>query len=170
MSVSVRKCATISASQPHPHGIGSCPYREEVCKLAVTEFHRSAVGSTEAPVDNHSGPDPIAAPNRFPDDAPVVKGGLAKPVRIDTFEEPGVGQVTGTSVSCNPGKTIAELSQGLPHGQARTSTVGKVRQAGGDVIPTRRSPNSPDHATLIGLDPQQIDRLLDPPIPNPTRK
>jgi hypothetical protein len=106
---------------------------------------------------------------RLPDEALVVKGGLGKNVRIDIFEEPGIGQITGTSASSNLGKTVKDLSAGLPNGQVRVITVREIRTAGGDVIATRRSPLNPDHVTITGLSPEQIDRLLGPPIPNPGR-
>jgi hypothetical protein len=108
--------------------------------------------------------------NIFPDDTKVVKGG--KNVRIDTFEEPGLGTVKGTSVSVQPGKTIEALAAELPHGQIRTTTVGDVRKAGGDVIPTRRSENHPYHGTITGLDEKEIECVLGDLIdnPNPKRK
>ncbi|MES1023911.1 hypothetical protein ABN584_13540 [Gloeocapsa sp. BRSZ] len=46
--------------------------------------------------------------------------------------------------------------------------MGKVRQAGGDVI--RTSGRSSYHATLTGLTPQQISRLFTPTIRNPAKQ
>lgn len=64
----------------------------------------------------------VGMADRIPDSAIVIKGGLSKTSRIDTFEEPGIGQVTGTSASSNPGKTVQDLSALLPHGQVRVIT------------------------------------------------
>ncbi len=44
-------------------------------------------------------------------------------------------------------------------------THSEIRQAGGDVI--RTSGRSAHHATLRGLNPQQISQLLTPTVPNP---
>jgi hypothetical protein len=112
----------------------------------------------------------VQNPPPLPDDSLVVKGGLGRTWEIDIFDEPDVGTITGTSARSNPGKTPKELSEGLPHGQIRITTVGKIREAGGDVIPTRRSPTKPDHATITGLDLDEINRIFSDPIPNPAKK
>jgi hypothetical protein len=61
--------------------------------------------------------------------------------------------------------TVAELAVNLPHGQIGVTTVGRVREAGGDVVRTKG--RSPNHATLTGLPPDEISRLLTPTQPNP---
>lgn len=110
---------------------------------------------------------PPSTPNRLPDEALVVRGGRNTPEQI----EAGIGQhpsgVVGVSVESAPGLTVAELAANLPHGRVGVTTVGKVRAAGGDVIPT--SGRSPNHATLTGLPPAEISRLLTPTEPNPAR-
>lgn len=78
---------------------------------------------------------------KIPDDALVVRGGRNRPEYIR--------RGTGTH----------------PNGQIGVTTVGEVRQAGGDVI--RTSGRSPYHATLTGLTPEQASQLLRPTIPNP---
>lgn len=98
----------------------------------------------------------------------VVKGGVGKAWHIDTFNENGV-TITGTSANSEPGKTIAELSAGIHNSQIRTSTVERIQQAGGAVIPTRRFAANPFHVTVTGLTLQQLDAVFDPPMRNPSR-
>lgn len=101
----------------------------------------------------------------IPDDALVVRGGRNRPedVRRSTGTHPS--GVTGVSVECAIGLTVAELAVAIPHGQVGVTTVGEVRKAGGDVI--RTSGRSPHHATLTGLTPDQTSSLLTPTIHNP---
>lgn len=56
----------------------------------------------------------------------------------------------------------------VPHGRIGVAIVGEVRKMGGDVF--RTSGRSPNHATLTGLTPTQISRLLIPTIPNPAKQ
>ena len=74
--------------------------------------------------------------------------------------------VTGISVECAVGLSVVELAAVIPHTQVGVTTVGEVRTTGGDVI--RTSGRSPNHATLTGLNPEQISNLLTPTIPNTT--
>jgi hypothetical protein len=76
--------------------------------------------------------------------------------------------VTGISVECGEGVSVWVLSALIPHGQIGVTTVGAVRELGGDVIQT--SGRSPYHATLTGLISQEISSLLTPTIPNPSRQ
>ncbi len=55
-----------------------------------------------------------------------------------------------------------------PNGQIGITTVGAVRQVGGDVV--RTTGRSPHHATVTELTPDQTSRLLTPTTPNPTRE
>lgn len=66
-----------------------------------------------------------------------------------------------------PGLSVKELSENVPHGQFGVTTVGEVRAAGGDVIPT--SGRSESHATLTALSPETASALLNPTIRNPNR-
>ncbi|HEY9663876.1 MAG TPA: hypothetical protein V6C65_35960 [Allocoleopsis sp.] len=102
---------------------------------------------------------------RIPDEALVIRGGRNRPddIRRGTGTHPS--GVTGISVECALGASIEELAATIPHGQLGCTTVGKIRQAGGDVI--RTSGRSPNHATLVGLTPEQISILLTPTIPKP---
>ena len=76
--------------------------------------------------------------------------------------------ITGISVECAIDVPLEVLAKNIPHGQIGCTTVGKIRQLGGDVI--RTSGRSPYHATLTGLIPNQICSLLTPTIPNPKSK
>ena len=109
----------------------------------------------------------IAITGRIPDQALVVRGGRNRPEDI----ERGIGThpsgITGISVESATGLSVAELAKMIPHRQVGVTTVGEVRNAGGDVI--RTSGRSPHHATLTGLGPEQVSYLLTPTIPNPAR-
>lgn len=102
---------------------------------------------------------------RIPDEALVIRGGRNLPddIRRGTGTHPS--GVTGISVECALGVSVEELAVVIPHGQLGCTTVGKIRQAGGNVI--RTSGRSPNHATLVGLTPEQISSLLTPTIPKP---
>jgi hypothetical protein len=101
----------------------------------------------------------------------VVKGGTGTAWRIDTFEEPRNGgiMITGSSASSEPGKTVAELSVGIPNGQVRVTTTEAIAAAGGAVVPSRRTPANPHHVTITGLTVAQLDAVFGPPVPNPSR-
>lgn len=102
---------------------------------------------------------------KIPDEALVIRGGRNRPddIRRGTGTHPS--GITGISVECALGASIEELAATIPHGQLGCTTVGKIRQAGGDVI--RTSGRSSNHATLVGLTPEQISALLTPTIPKP---
>jgi hypothetical protein len=76
--------------------------------------------------------------------------------------------ITGISVECAVGLSVAELAATIPHGQVGVTTVGEVRSSDGDVICT--SGRSPNHATLTGLTPEKTSLLLTPTIPNPSQQ
>jgi hypothetical protein len=103
----------------------------------------------------------------LPDDALVVRGGRNRIEDIERAMGTHPSGLTGISVECGEGASILELSTAIPHGQVGVTTVGKVRQGGGDVV--RTSGRSPNHATLTGLSPEQISQLLTPTHPNPAR-
>jgi hypothetical protein len=71
-------------------------------------------------------------------------------------------------VECALGVSVAVWAAAIPHGQIGVTTVGAVRQAGGDVI--RTTGRSSYHATLTGLILAQVSGLLTPTIPNPARE
>ena len=76
------------------------------------------------------------------------------------------GKLDGVSVNSAPGKSLKELTEGIPHNKVGVTTVGDVRKAGGDVVasPTR---NNPNHATMSGVTAQEAERLMTPIVRNP---
>jgi hypothetical protein len=68
--------------------------------------------------------------------------------------------------SCVAGVSVTDLAAAISHGQIGVTTVGAIRQMGGDVV--RTTGRSPSHATVTGLTPEQLSGLLTPTIPNPT--
>ncbi|HZW33376.1 MAG TPA: hypothetical protein VFF52_21845 [Isosphaeraceae bacterium] len=90
----------------------------------------------------------------LPDDALVVRGGLNRPEDIEQKTATHPCGITGVSVESAVGATVDQLVAVIPHGQVGVTTVGKVRQVGGDAV--RTSGRSPNHATLTGLTPEQV--------------
>lgn len=103
----------------------------------------------------------------IPDDALVVRGGKNRPEDILRGTGLHPSGVVGISVECAVGLSLEELFANIPHGQIGITTVGEVRQAGGDVI--RTSGRKVSHATLIGLGHEQTSELFNPTISNPSR-
>ena len=110
---------------------------------------------------------PPPASNPLPDDALVVRGGLNTPDQIAEKMDTHPSGVIGVSAESAPGLTVEQLAANLPHGRVGVTTVGKVREAGGDVIPTRG--RSPNHATVTNIGAEELSRLLNPTIPNPAK-
>ncbi len=104
---------------------------------------------------------------RIPDEAVVVRGGRNLPADLRRGTQTHPSGVTGVSVECREGMSVGELAVAVPHGQVGVTTVGAVRAAGGEVV--RTSGRSAQHATLVGLSPEEASRLLTPTIPNPAR-
>lgn len=110
--------------------------------------------------------------DQLSDDALVCRGGTCT---SDRFKEgSGVtidenGNLQGVSVNSANGKSVDELTNGIPNGQVGVTTVGDVRDAGGNVVPSPTSGN-PDHATLNGITPQQAQDIFTPTIPNPNAR
>ncbi|MBD2307463.1 flavoredoxin [Chroococcidiopsis sp. FACHB-1243] len=104
---------------------------------------------------------------RIPDEALVVRGGRNRPEDIRRGIGTHPSGVSGISVECAVGLLVEELAATIPHGQIGVTMVGKVRLAGGDVV--RTSGRSSNHATLTGLTPEQISKLLTPTFPNPAK-
>lgn len=113
----------------------------------------------------------------LPDEALVVRGGQnlsghfaqGSGVIVDAG-----GKIEGVSVNAAPGVSVQELTApnphtghpGLPHTQVGVTTVGAIRTAGGDVIPSPTRTNL-YHATLSGLTPEQASQLFRPTVKNP---
>lgn len=110
-------------------------------------------------------PDQSDVVDHIPDDAFVVRGGLIVIEDIAGKVRTHPSGIVGLSVRSAVGVSIPDLSVGLRNSQIGVTTVGKVRAAGGDVI--RTSGGSPYHATMTGLTPEQVHRLMTPTLPNP---
>ena len=118
--------------------------------------------------------------SRLPDDALVVRGGENLPGRFlagtGVVIDPS-GKVHSVSVNCAPGRSVQELTapnpktgyQGILNKQVGVTTVGAIRAAGGDVVPSPTGAN-PNHATLGGLMAQQASQLFRPTVRNPNRR
>jgi hypothetical protein len=114
------------------------------------------------------------------DDALVVRGGQNQPENIiagsGVIIDPD-GRVQGVSVNSAPQRTVPQLTAanlrtgypGIPNKQVGVTTVGAVRAAGEDVVPSPSAGN-PYHATLGGLTPNQASGLFRPTVPNPNRR
>ena len=105
---------------------------------------------------------------RIPDNALVIRGGRNQVSDIQRGTGTHPDGVTGVSVESAEGVSVTELAQTIPHSQIGITTVAEVRKAGGDVI--RTAGRSPNHATLTGLTPDQISKLLTPTVPNTGRE
>ncbi len=105
---------------------------------------------------------------RIPDDALVVRGGKNQASDIQRGTGTHPAGVTGVSVESAEGVSVTELVQTIPHRQIGITTVAEVRKAGGDVV--RTAGRSPHHATLTGLTPEQVSKLLTPTVSNPGRE
>lgn len=116
----------------------------------------------------------------LPDDALVVRGGQNLPESFangsgvtigdgEVLEGVSVNAAAGQSVEALTGANTATGYPGLPHNQIGVTTVGAIRAAGGDVVPSPRKGN-PTHATLRGITPEQASQLFRPTVRNPNRK
>ncbi|MDE0088846.1 MAG: flavoredoxin [Candidatus Poribacteria bacterium] len=104
----------------------------------------------------------------IPDDALVIRGGRNQASDIQRGTGTHPAGVTGVSVESAEGVSVTELAQTIPHSQIGITTVAEVRKAGGNVV--RTDGRSPYHATLTGLTPEQVSKLLTPTVPNPGRE
>lgn len=104
----------------------------------------------------------------IPDEAIVVRGGRNRPEDVARGTGTHPSGAVGVSVECAVKLSVAELGEGIPHNQIGVTTVADVRAAGGDVV--RTSGRSPHHATLTGLAPEEVSRLLTPTIKKPARE
>ena len=95
----------------------------------------------------------------------MIRGGKNQTQDIQRGTGGHPAGIIGVSVECAEGVPVAELAQTIPHRQIGMTTVAKVRRAGDDVV--RTSGRGPYHATLTGLTPEQVSKLLTPTVPNP---
>ncbi|WP_305729406.1 RHS repeat-associated core domain-containing protein, partial [Burkholderia ubonensis] len=111
-------------------------------------------------------------PDRLPNEAIVCRGGscTAEKFRQGSGVTVGAnGKLDGVSVNSATGRSLDELTDGIPHGKVGVTTVGNVRAAGGDVVasPTR---NNPNHATLSGITAERAEALMTPTVRNPNAR
>jgi RHS repeat-associated protein len=116
--------------------------------------------------------------NKLPDEAIVVRGGVAKPEQIEKGIGPhrDVPGLTGFSAQSREGASVADLAAAggvgggpFPHGQVSVTTVGNLRAIGCDVVP---SPGGgANHVTVIpgSATPSQIASQFSQ-TPNPARQ
>ncbi|WP_082576521.1 RHS repeat-associated core domain-containing protein [Lysobacter sp. Root604] len=112
------------------------------------------------------------AAERLPDSTLVCRGGACTADRFRNGSGvtiDGNGNLQGVSVNSAPGKSVAELSEGIPNGQVGVTTVGDIRKAGGDVVPSPRGARNPDHCTMCGITPEKAEELFTPTVRNPNR-
>jgi hypothetical protein len=116
----------------------------------------------------------------LPAEALVVRGGQNLPANFAQGSGVTVdagGKIAGVSVNAAPNVSVQELTApnphtgypGIPHHQVGVTTVGAIRAAGGDVVPSPTRTN-PYHATLSELTPEQASQLFRPTITNPNRR
>jgi RHS repeat-associated protein len=97
----------------------------------------------------------------LPDAALVARGGgLANQTaaRINSAIGPSrTPGITGFSAQCNGGTCISELGRFLRNKELGVTTVGEIRQIGGDVIAT---PGVGHHVTVTGVSGEAVSPLL----------
>ncbi len=116
----------------------------------------------------------------LPDAALVVRGGQNLPDNFVKGSGVTVGadeSLQGVSVNSAAGLSVEELTEPIPqtgypgilNNQVGVTTVGAVRECGGNVVssPTRTNPH---HSILGGLTPEQASRLFRPTVLNPSRR
>lgn len=104
------------------------------------------------------------------DSALVCRGGACTAERFSQGSGVTVdasGQLQGVSVNSAPEATLEQLTSTIPNKQVGVSTVGKIRAAGGKVIPDPRTGN-PYHCTMCGVTPSQAEELFTPTVRNPS--
>ena len=76
------------------------------------------------------------------------------------------GNVYDVSVNSAPGRSIEELSRGIPNKQIGVTTIGQIRAAG-DSIRLNPLENNAFHCLIGGCTPEQFSELFTPTIKNP---
>ncbi len=111
----------------------------------------------------------MAVPERLPDEALVIRGGMNAPDQFTLgsgVHTDRTGSLSGVSVHSAAGISLEALAQYVPNNQIGVSTVGTVRQAGGDVVP-KPTRNLPYHCELEGVTAEAASRLFTPTRRNP---
>ena len=108
----------------------------------------------------------------LPDNALVCRGGSCTAERFENGAGVTIdvnGNLNGVSVNSAAGKSLEELTVGIPHRKVGVTTVGDIRKAGGDVKASPSKDNL-NHATLQGITPQKAEKLMTPTVRNPNAK
>ncbi|WP_208933399.1 RHS repeat-associated core domain-containing protein [Rheinheimera sp. F8] len=101
----------------------------------------------------------------------VVRGGTNTAERFTNGSGVTIGAdgtLNGVSVTSAPGASVEQLSQGILNGQVGITTVGEIRAAGGNVIPSPTT-NNPNHCTMCGITAEKAEELFHPTIKNPSK-
>jgi hypothetical protein len=106
--------------------------------------------------------DSIARTVHGGEDAFVVRGGISTPESL--LKGSGVtvesgGRLNGVSVNSAPGRSIEELSKGLPHAKIGVTTQASIERAGGRVVKAPSASN-PYHCVVCGVSAKKLSKLL----------
>jgi hypothetical protein len=112
----------------------------------------------------------------MPSSSGVVRTSQETSRRVPAFRRERAERCKACRSTRPPGLSVRELAApnprmgypGIPHNQLGVTTVGAIRAAGGDVVPSPTKTN-PYHATLSGLTPDQASQLFRPTIKNPNK-
>jgi RHS repeat-associated protein len=105
----------------------------------------------------------------LPDATLVCRGGACKAENFlngSGVKQATNGTLSGVSTQSRTGASVSELAKPFKNNQVGVTTAGDIRAAGGRVTADGHVGN-PNHATVDGLTPQQLERLFSPTIPNP---
>jgi RHS repeat-associated protein len=103
------------------------------------------------------------------DGALVCRGGICTADRFANGTGvvlDSAGNLNGVSVNSAAETSLEELTKAIPNKKIGVTTVGDVRRAGGDVVPSPTDANI-YHCTLCGITPQKAEELFTPVVPNP---
>jgi Pretoxin HINT domain len=143
-----------------------------VYNLAVAEFHTYFVGANGVLVHNTS-----PCVGGIPDDAYVVRGGIATPEQIAWGIGPhrDVPGLTGFSAQSRGSASVSDLAAtggvgggAFPHGKVSVTTAGKLRCIGCDVVSSPGGGANHVTVTLGNATPSQISAQFTVQ-PNPAR-
>ncbi len=113
----------------------------------------------------------ISSASKLGDDALVVRGGTNTAERFSNgtgVTKNADGTLDGVSVNSAPGASVKELSADIPNNQIGVTTVGDIRAAGGDVVPSPTA-KKPNHCTMCGVTAEKAEELFTPTIRNPNK-
>jgi hypothetical protein len=105
----------------------------------------------------------IGEPLSWPEATIVVRGG------VNLLEElrSALQRSGGVSVVSRPGVTFEALAASVRNNRLRRTTVGRIRDAGGWLVPTDELEEPPNHCNLFGLTADELDAILSEPEVNP---